>query len=580
MARQKSCIKYIYKLHSSLLSENNWDLTLPLQDALEDGTLVVGISDSQLLRFIDEINGVDTNVEAERLKKHIKFLKAKPISDYSVRELKKAYSDLYHTQFQEDYVCIVMDSMRDYDDCNKGFFINGIKYRRLLGTNGGIKQSTIIYISERIYPEIKERIDCGRNKNIPLVPAKLEAYQALVCSGSIPVSMPKGIIVVPDCETAFKSDVILIDDSEAGQPTESGFEVTEPTIEYKKDHDIILNNSDGMGFMLPSLAYRWSEELFPERGQVTPLPAVNMRGLPWSKGMLFAFDFIEFCGGVAHNYIIKDAWGVERDVRDAEIILTVSMLKLWDNYESWEQYWECVNRYHYGFAVSKTAPFELGTIHATNYQFLQSYELNDDDIEELVKPTVDDINDVMGLDYRKSLLYLNGEKFDIRALLSDKAGIKEALYIEPRLMQDEYVRSSIRDNIKVRIKRAKTGVLDISGNFAIIGGDPYALAQSMCGLKVTGLLKAGEIYHKFWNDKGVEEVCLFRAPMTSHNNIRKQRIVNRMNSPDFDEMQRWFKYITTCVLFNAWDTTAEALNGSEVPVEFTRVGLHGNMLEE
>ena len=97
MARQKSCIKYIYKLHSSLLSENNWDLTLPLQDALEDGTLVVGISDSQLLRFIDEINGVDTNVEAERLKKHIKFLKAKPISDYSVRELKKAYSDLYHT---------------------------------------------------------------------------------------------------------------------------------------------------------------------------------------------------------------------------------------------------------------------------------------------------------------------------------------------------------------------------------------------------------------------------------------------------------------------------------------------------
>ena len=77
------------------------------------------------------------------------------------------------------------------------------------------------------------------------MPAKLEAYQALVCSGSIPVSMPKGIIVVPDCETAFKSDVILIDGSGAGQPNENGFEVTEPTIEYKKNHNITLNGSDG-----------------------------------------------------------------------------------------------------------------------------------------------------------------------------------------------------------------------------------------------------------------------------------------------------------------------------------------------
>lgn len=563
MARQKSCIKYIYKLHSSLLSENDWDLTLPLQDALEEGTLVVGISDSQLLRFIDEINGVDTNAEAERLKKHIKFLKAKPISDYSVRELKKAYKDLYNTQFQKDYVCIVMDSMKDYDRCNKGFYINGIKYKRLLGTNGGIKQSTIIYISERIYPEIKERIDCGRNKDMTFVPAKLEAYQALICSGSIPVSMPRGIIVVPDCETTFLSDVIFIDGSEAGQPLKNGFEVTEPTIEYKKDHEVTLDNSDGMGFMSPQLAYRWSQELFPEQETTIPLSAVNTRGIPWTKGILFTFDFVAFCEEIAESYIVKDAWGTERDVRDAEVILTTSMLKLWDSYDSWEDYWDNVMKYHYTYAVSKTAPFELETVHATNYQFLQSYELNDEDIEELVKPTVDDINEIMGLDYRKSLVYLNGDRFDIRALLSEKAGIKEALYLEPELINDEYVRSTIKENIKVKIKRAKTGVLDISGNFAIIGGDPYALAQSMCGLEVTGLLKSGEIYHKFWSDRGVDEVCLFRAPMTSHNNIRKQRVVNWQNTPNFNEMQRWFKYITTCVLFNAWDTTAEALNGSD-----------------
>ena len=52
--------------------------------------------------------------------------------------------------------------------------------------------------------------------------------------------------------------------------------------------------------------------------------------------------------------------------------------------------------------------------------------------------------------------------------------------------------------MKKKIKQAKIGVIKVKGNFAITGGDPYSLAQSMFGLKVTGLLKKGECYHKYW----------------------------------------------------------------------------------
>lgn len=553
MSKQKAFQKFIYKLHSSRLAEANYDLTLPLSEAIDNKTDIVELSDSQLLRFIDEIRNVDTYEKVKQIKTDIKELKAKPNRSSAVnRKIKSLYHELYETQFQKDYVCIVMDTMKQYDRCNKGFKINGIQYKRFLGTNGGIKASTIIYVSEELYPQLKERLDCGRDKNVPIVPAKLEAYQALICSGSIPVSMPKGIIVVPDCQTKFKSDAIYIDDSNSA----------EPVVTNVFDKEIELDNSDGYGFMLPELSKRWSKELNGEPDKY--LSAVNTRGIPWTKGMLFTFDFIKFAEEVAENYWVQDVWGEWRDVREAEVILTESMLKLWGCYKSWEEYWQNVEKYHYTFAVAKTAPYELEEEHKTNYQFLQSYELTDEDIKNLTSPTVDHIKEIIGLDYRKAILYSKGTKINPASVLWRGAGIYEALMIEPRLINDPYIRSCIYDSIKVRIKRAKTGVLDVNGNFAIIGGDLYSLAQSMFGLKVTGLLRAGQIYHKFWLDRGVEEVCCFRAPMTSHNNIRKVKVANQHNNPDFQKMQEWYQYVETCLLLNSWDTIATALNGADM----------------
>lgn len=547
MSKQKAPHISIFKLHSSQLADSDWNLTFPIDEA---GTEVVELNDSQLIRFIDDMNGINTDEEVKELKGEIQRLKKDKSNTLKVRRL---YKELYATQFHADYVCIIMDSMKHYDRCNEGFTINGIRYRRFLGTNNGIKRSTIIYINVDKYDRLFEIMECDRDKTKPFIPAKLEAYRALICSGSIPVSMPRGIIVVPDCETSFTSDGIYIDDSESD----------EPKMTYIEKRDVTVNASDGFGFMCPALSRRWSGELNNKPDDY--LPAVNTRGLPWTKGMLFTFDFHAFADEVAQNYMVKDVWGDWRDVRDAEVILTASMLKLWDSYKSWEDYYSAVLKYGYQFAVSKTAPYELEEERTTNYQFLQSYELTDTEIEQLVEPTLSNIRDAMGCDYRKSILYLGGKNIQPESVLWSDAGIAEALMIEPKLLNDPYVRSSIYENIKIRIKRAKTGVLDVHGNFAIMGGDPYSLAQSMFGLKVTGLLKAGEIYHKFWSDRGVKEVACFRAPMTSHNNIRKQRIACD------SEKQKWYRYITTCVLLNSWDTMAEALNGLKINPVF-RVG--------
>jgi hypothetical protein len=133
----------------------------------------------------------------------------------------------------------------------------------------------------------------------------------------------------------------------------------------------------------------------------------------------------------------------------------------------------------------------------------------------------------------------------------------KAIMANPELIKDPYVRSKVSRMIQKRINSAKIGVLDVEGDYAIIGCDPYALLQNMFGMEVTGILKAGECYHKFWSDKNVAEVIAFRAPMTSHENVCKLKIV------DNEDTQKWFKYITTCCMLNGWDTTAIRCNGAD-----------------
>lgn len=218
MTRQPSCLKFIYKLSSRRLKQSKWDLTLPLQTAIKNKSDVVALGDSQLLRWICELNNTkDLDTKVSELKKEIKAIKKQPKTRENQAKIRRLYDSLYTLQYQKDYVCVIMDSEKDYDRANQGFKINGFKYRRLLGTNGGVKKSTITYVSDRVYEEIVRRMDNGRNKNKPVIPAKLEAYQALICSSSTPVAMPR-ILIVKDCVVHFQEDVIKISDEQEGEP--------------------------------------------------------------------------------------------------------------------------------------------------------------------------------------------------------------------------------------------------------------------------------------------------------------------------------------------------------------------------
>lgn len=543
ISKQLVCQKYIYKIHSSRLRKAKWRLTLPIDEARRNDE-VISLADSQVLRWIDELNGLTgADEKARHIKSEIKRLRKEQNSVQNRRAIKQLYAQLDAIQYKPDYMCLIIDKEKDYYKACRGFTINGVKYQRLLGTNGGIKNSTIVFVSERHTDELRRRIDNGRSLERQLVTAKLEAYKALTCSASTPVSLPNGILVVDDCNTKFKSDILYLTDECDG----------EPIMEERKNEDIEMDASDGYGLMSPTLAARWSEEL----GLDYVVSGVNTR-FSFEKGMVFTFDFHDFADKIAGGkYIVKDAWGNDVDIRNVELVLTTSMVKLWDSYENCDDYLQNSIGNGYTFGIAKTCPKHLEKERNLNYQFIQSYDLDDEDIEELITPTMNEIKDVLRGDWRKTLLFLKGAGMNESNIEFAEDDFIKAIMIDRRMIDDPFVQSTIYQLIRNRINEAKVGVLKVHGNYSIVSGDPFSLCQSIFGLEVTGLLKAGEIYNKYWVDEEADRLACFRAPMTCHNNIR---LVTPANN---DDVRYWYSHMTTCTVFNSWDTAAAALNGMD-----------------
>ena len=572
MAKSQKNQTFVLKINTGYLSRHNWNLSLKLSEIRKQSQLVVSLGSSQVLRWIAK-DGNDEKATA--IKQDIKNRKKIGNDPENKRKICELYDELYKIQFQQNYMMLVMDSPTDYRyACAHGFSITidygsekrTVRYKRFLGTAGSIKKSTIIFVNENIHEDLMKKINNGRyegpkmdKNNNPLepikqyngkdlnykfIPAKINAYFALQCSASISVSWPR-MIVVDDAITKFVATVREVRDTGGANPDWPS--VTDPI-----NKEIEYNVSDGMGFVSPEMSSKWAMEL--NEGE-EPLSGYNTR-CAFLKGMVFTVDFKQFAEEVAHNFIIKDAWGDERDVRDADVIITVSMLKLWNSYAGYEDYYENCIKNGYEFCIAKSTPRELRNVHTTNYQYLQDFSVTDDQIDELIAPTVTKIKECLGLDWRKLILYMCGTGLDEKNVMSMDPMCK-AIMANPELIKDPYVRSKISRMIQKRIRTAKIGVLDIDGDYAIAGNDPYSLLQSVFGLEITGLLKENECYHKHWSDRGADEICVFRAPMTSIENVCKLKVVT---SPD---MERWYKYIKTCILLNSWDTTAIRCNGED-----------------
>lgn len=495
----------IFKIGTTELKHSKWDFNITKEQGFRRNQ-IVSLFEAQEFRLISQILGV-------------------PISDID---------------FSKYLLIIVIDNPSDFDKAlrKNGIKVNGITFKRFVGTTNGLKNNTLLFANAEILDELNERCNCGRRMDYEIIPAKLEAYKSLTCSASQPICDPNGIIVVSDCLVNIKEDIIKLDDSGDSE---------EPIMSILKDEPLENDASDGFSLCTIGYMERISECL----GLNYVTNGVCLRNA-WLKGMLYAFPILEFVEQYNNgNYIIKDIWGNDKDLRDAELILTESCLKLWKAYDSVEHYIEAYHKNGYSFAVTKISPQKLEDQREINYQYLQSYEFDDSDIEELCNPTVKYLKDALCGDYHSTLKFLG------ICDSSENNSWQQALRISPRMMEDPIIVDAVYRMIKKKIDDAKIGKLIVEGNYQIASGDPFSLMQHICGLPITGLLKAGEVYSSYWIEHNVDEILLFRSPMTSHNNIRRVRV-------NFDDRAKyWYQYMNNIMIVNSFDTICQSLNGMD-----------------
>ena len=110
--------KYIYKLNSTYLDMNNYNVTLNLSDVVYNSDIVISVGHSQLIKWIEELTGTSDNyLKAECVRKEIKYIKSLDNTKENKQKIKNKYDELYNLQFEPNLVSIQFDKKSHFNKC-------------------------------------------------------------------------------------------------------------------------------------------------------------------------------------------------------------------------------------------------------------------------------------------------------------------------------------------------------------------------------------------------------------------------------------------------------------------------------
>lgn len=531
---------YIYKFDSRFLDSHKYNIKLSFKDAKE-GDQIIAVSDSQMLRSIRDIQGrlVDKR-KVELLFQKREDIKKQPPSKTNSSLIREINKQINTIMFVPEYVSVVISGKSHYKKMfENGFILNGKKYIRFSCSASQARVNTVIFVQESISSRLYERLNNGRHEK-KLNPSKFNAYFGLSSSATLTVSTPR-VCVVPDCNRNRKTLVHYV--TEIEEP------LTDDIIE-DKEVDIEYNYFDGMGLITPQQAQKWANEL-----ELDYVPAEWCIRNVWIKGMVCIFPIKDFCELVNDgNYMIdtiyknEDGSPKQADLREVDIILSESQFKMWNCYDSYEEYAENCIKNNLSWGISRYTPKHDGNCLWLNYQSIQTLKLSDDDIISLCDDTVKWIKGVSRDDIYKTILFCMGKGISrtgtqefLRS--SDNYWLK-CLLLNHDLLNDNYISSKIYDMLVNRIKSACMGKIAVQGNYQVLVSDPYAMMQYICGLEPTGLLGENEYYSSYWNSMGVKLVDSMRSPLTYRSEHDLLPLVKN------DRMDFWYRYLYTGTIIN------------------------------
>jgi hypothetical protein len=532
---------FTFKFKSSRLKEFNYDTSLTFEEAQEYGE-VISLFDNQILRSIRDIHNRHVDYDnLNNLHKEINMLKNKEHSVENSNSIKNIQIKINSILFIPEYITIVMEHPSHYKYLYKnGLKLNDKLFRRFSSSAGQARVSTVTFCETETADKLDTILDNGRKLDKELVPSKFNAYKGVYGSATSEVSTPR-FCLVPDYNSDTKVKVNFV--------TETNYE-SDDIIEMKEIMET-FNRFDGQGLISYEMASKWAAEL-----GLDYVPAQWCVRNSFLKGMLNTFPIHEFCEKINNgNYRIRTSYKDENgnqkivDLRDIDVIISESQFKLWDSFDSVEVYQENCKKNNIKWGVSLHSPKKDKDILKMNYQFLQTLNLNKQDIEKVSEKFVDWITGVTSKNVYYTMLFLLGndvtEEKILKYLHKGENNWIKSLIVNPELINDKFIKKKVYDLIKRKIKNGCLGRILIEGNFQTLVSDPFAMMQHICGLEVTGLLKENEYYSNYWNQKDVKVVDSMRAPLTSRS---EHLLLNLKQSKELDD---WYRHNYTGIIVNA-----------------------------
>ena len=540
MAREQ-VLYQIIKLSSKFICENNLDI--PSYDARQaalDGNLV-SLGDNIAFQQARFINGDNRN--HHEIFKEIEFLRGsmrRAKKEGRAKDAKIFWYAILNKLFVKDFVLVTVNKKSEYRRLAKaGFYLNGVRYVRFSASAGQIRHNTVQFCLERIYEELFTRLMCDLNNRIAETNiAKLSAYFSLSTSSIMWVSKPR-VCIIKDFETTLKDQKIdwIIN-------TEDGKKAVEERVQ-----DVTMNSCDGQGLVSPEMAMKWSEEM----GLDYVASSYVVRSV-FIKGNLVPFDFKAYAA--EHNIsIIYDRWGIPHKIEDIDCLISESQFKEYKAYSSWEDFDSYATKYNIGWGVSRYNKKYDDEWVLANYQYIQVLNIKEQDVKELIQPTIDWLQKVCSGDDLYAMLYsLGGFNQDTEIEYSDvytraQNLAMKAVVKNPEFLKDSYVQRKIYKNIVESINKSKIGKIWVKGNYSFMISDPIAQCQSALGLPPVGVLPGEHFYSNFWKNRANigDEIVLCRSPLLDKHEINHCKLF------DNEETTKWYKWIESGIVYSIYD---------------------------
>lgn len=436
----------------------------------------------------------------------------------------------------------VVSSSKLRDDLYKnGFYCEGKKYIRYKRSSGAARVGKVLFIDERLYNSMHKSEQCGLDLKLDdkIDLAGFEAYIALPTSSIIDtlVIKPENILVIKDEDSVFKEIAVQTYEGEDHHL-------------YTQEKEMTISNSiwDGQ-----SLIERDLMGEYQEKGMVL------LRN-KFFKSCCFNTNIQKF---FADNNITSieqlNGTTIATDIKDIKLITTPKSIKFYKfgNLDTW------LKNIYPVFGVvkyEKDTHFFDGKMVQAHYQLLNTLQLSEEQVYDLVKPGLDYISllntDVDVMRYHIGCI-VNEEDKNNNVMKTKNDIVYNLLHYECGFENTKIYYDFKKDLCKSYVKNIKKGHVLIDGTYATLFGNPYEMLLHSIG-KYSGKsdLGVGSIYNTRY-PFGTEILCC-RSPHVTIGNI--MLTTNKDNS----HIKEYFNLTDKIICINSInENVLERLSGAD-----------------